>query len=84
MPKDESRSTKNYTTDGGDTLVIGGSLIFEDGAEIVNMPMAEAIQDSEAKTVHELVRDFNALLQTLRAAGMMHAVGETKLTTDED
>ncbi len=25
-------STKNYSTDGGDTLVIGGKIVLEDGA----------------------------------------------------
>lgn len=29
-----TNSTKNYSTDGGDTLVVGGKLVIEDGAEV--------------------------------------------------
>lgn len=29
-----SHNTKNYFDDGGDTLVIGGKLVVEDGAEV--------------------------------------------------
>ena len=29
-----SHVTKNYSTDGGDTLVIGGKLVIEEGAEV--------------------------------------------------
>ena len=30
--------TKNYNTDGGDRMVIGGVLEFEQGAEVKNFP----------------------------------------------
>lgn len=30
----KDRVTKNYFTDGGDTLVIGGKLVVEEGAEV--------------------------------------------------
>jgi hypothetical protein len=30
--------TKNYNTDGGDRTVIGGTLEFEQGAEVKNFP----------------------------------------------
>lgn len=29
-----TNSTKNYSTDGGDTLVVGGRLVIEGGAEV--------------------------------------------------
>lgn len=33
-----SYMTKNYTTDGGDTTVIGGKLVFEEGASVEGLP----------------------------------------------
>ena len=33
-----SYTTKNYTTDGGDTTVIGGKLVFEEGASVEGLP----------------------------------------------
>ena len=36
------RVTKNYSTDGGDTLVIGGKLIVEEGAEVTGLGGGEA------------------------------------------
>ena len=56
---------KNYFTDGGDTLVIGGTLDIQNGG------LAEAQADSEASTVAALKEDFNALLEKLRDAGIM-------------
>ena len=35
-------TTKNYSTDNGDTLVIGGKLIIEEGAEVTGLPDGEA------------------------------------------
>ena len=35
-----SYTTKNYTTDGGDTTVIGGKLVFEEGASVEGLPSA--------------------------------------------
>lgn len=32
---------KNYRTDGGDTLVIGGKLQIEEGAEVTGLPSGE-------------------------------------------
>lgn len=29
-----TNSTKNYSTDGGDTFIVGGKLVIEDGAEV--------------------------------------------------
>lgn len=35
---EENRITKNYSTDGGDTLVIGGKLKVEEGASVEGFP----------------------------------------------
>lgn len=35
-------TTKNYSTDNGDTLVIGGKLIIEEGAEVTGLPDGES------------------------------------------
>ena len=32
-----TQTTKNYFTDGGDTLVIGGKLVVEDGATVTGL-----------------------------------------------
>ena len=34
-------NTKNYTAQGGERIVIGGTLEFTDDAEVVNMPEVE-------------------------------------------
>jgi hypothetical protein len=71
-------TTKNYSTDGGDTLVIGGKLIIEETAEVTGLggntptvPVAEFQADSTAEDATGLVADFNALLAKLKAAGLM-------------
>ena len=69
--------TKNYTAHGGRETVIGGKLTFLPGAtveglsEALSMPKAPFLPDSEAATVAALREDFNALLNTLRAVGLM-------------
>ena len=83
---DLTRNCKNYTTDGGDRLVIGGTLEMLDDAEIIGLPLRNASLDepglvyqaenqpvSEASTIAALVNDFNALLSKLKAAGIMEA-----------
>ncbi len=83
---DRTRNCKNYTTDGGDRLVIGGTLEMLDDAEIINLPLRNATLDepglvyraenqlaSEASTIATLVNDFNALLSKLKAARIMEA-----------
>lgn len=71
--------TKNYFTDNGNELVIGGKLTFLDGAEVENFPgitsenAAPYVADSEATTVANLKADFNALLAALRTAGALSA-----------
>ena len=71
--------TKNYNTDGGDRTVIGGTLEFENGAEVKNFPeggsggggVAKNQQTSTATSIAALKNDFNALLEKLKEAGVM-------------
>ena len=75
---------KNYMTDGGDTLVIGGALVVQNGAMVVGLPIefatvnstgviyqAENQRASTATDVATLVNDLNALLAKLKNAGAM-------------
>ncbi len=68
---------RNYTAHGGKETVIGGKVIFLPGAEVVGlpeavmMPKASALPDSDAKSVAQLREDYNTLLGTLRAAGIL-------------
>ena len=65
-------NTKNYTTDGGDTTVIGGRLVVEEGASVEGLPSAAENQAaSTATAVNGLKNDFNALLTKLKDAGIM-------------
>lgn len=67
-------NTKNYQAQGGDEWVIGGKLTVKEGAEIEGLPSfspAENQADSTAEDINALVTDFNALLQKLKAAGLM-------------
>ena len=65
-------NTKNYTTDGGDTTVIGGRLVVEEGAFVEGLPSAAENQAaSTATAVNGLKSDFNALLTKLKDAGIM-------------
>ena len=66
-------NTKNYTEQGGERTVIGGALVFEEGATIDGFPGAANQADSTATTVATLKDDFNALLTKLKAAGLMTA-----------
>ncbi len=64
-------NAKNYTEQGGEKTVIGGTLEIREGASVRGLPAAETQADSEATTVASLVTDFNALLAKLKAAGLM-------------
>ena len=79
-----SHNCKNYMTDGGDTLVIGGTLVVESGAMVMGLPLdfasvnstgviyqAENQPVSVATDVATLVNEFNALLEKLKNAGVM-------------
>lgn len=60
---------KNYFTDDGNTLVIGGNIQFETGATAPIENQAASTADSNAK----LKSDFNDLLAKLKASGLMEA-----------
>jgi hypothetical protein len=70
-------STKNYTEQGGEKTVIGGTLEIKEGASVTGLPSsftpAENQSTSTATTIAGLVADFNALLSKLKAAGLMAA-----------
>lgn len=75
----DSIVTKNYSTDEGNTWVIGGKLVIEDGAEVEGLSgagqasgaAAENQAASNATAVAALKNDFNALLIKLKNAGIM-------------
>jgi chitinase len=66
-----SYNAKNYTEQGGEKTVIGGTLEIKDGAVVTGLPTAANQAASTAATVGDLVTDFNALLTKLKAAGLM-------------
>mgnify|MGYP000846019654 FL=1 len=70
-------NTKNYTEQGGDKTVIGGTLEIKEGATITGLPSSftplENQAASAADDITTLVSDFNALLLKLKAAGLMTA-----------
>ena len=73
-----SYNAKNYTKQGGDVTVIGGTLVFEEDATVEGFPSgaitpAAYQADSTAATVSALKEDFNALLAKLKAAGLVAA-----------
>lgn len=80
---DPTRNTHNYFAQGGNELVIGGKLTFLPGATIEGgddlfgqPPSFEPIgyvADSEATTIAALKDDYNALLATIRNAGLMES-----------
>ena len=63
-------NTKNYSTDGGNTLVIGGKLVVGKGAQVEGIRAAN-ITDSTASSYTELKKDFNDLLTALKDGGLM-------------
>lgn len=66
-----SYNVKNYTEQGGETTVIGGTLEIKEGASVTGLPQAENQADSTATTVADLKSDFNSLLSKLKDAGLM-------------
>ena len=66
-----SYNVKNYTEQGGETTVIGGTLEIKEGASITGLPQAENKADSTASTVADLKSDFNSLLTKLKSSGLM-------------
>lgn len=63
-------NTKNHMKQGGEKLVIGGTLEIQDGATVIGLA-AEHQANSTAEDVSTLVTDFNALLSKLITAGLM-------------
>ena len=68
-------NVKNYTEQGGERTVIGGTLditaegkLTFDGVELAPAPVQV---NSTATDVAGLVTDFNALLAKLKTAGLM-------------
>jgi len=83
---DMTRNCKNYLTDGGDRLVIGGTLEVLDTATVTGLQSGNASTDqagsvyqasnqaeSTATTIADLKSDFNALLLKIKDAGIMAA-----------
>ena len=72
-----SYSANNYTEQGGDKTVIGGTLEIKGGATVTGLPSsftpAENQAASTAEDISSLVADFNALLLRLKTAGLMEA-----------
>jgi len=77
----DSIVTKNYSMDEGNTWVIGGKLVIEEGAEVEGLngagqggstaSIADNQAASNATAVAALKNDFNALLNKLKNAGIM-------------
>ena len=66
-----SYNTKNFTEQGGEKTVIGGTLEIMEGAVVTGLPILDNQAASAATTVEDLVTDFNALLTKLKTAGLM-------------
>lgn len=65
-------NTKNYTEQGGEVTHIGGKLIIEDGATIEGLEAADFTQaEAVADATDDAVTTVNALLASLRAAGIV-------------
>ena len=79
-------NTKNYTEQGGEKTVIGGSLVIEEGGSVTGLPFSacENQAESEASTIAALKEDFNSLLSKLKDAGLMEADEEADDETEED
>ena len=77
-----SYNTKNYTEQGGEKTVIGGTLEILEGASVTGLPSsftpAANQADSTATTIALLKDDLNALLSKLKTAGLMEADAETE------
>jgi hypothetical protein len=66
-----SYNTKNYTEQGGEKTVIGGTLEIKEGALVTGLPSAANQAASTASTVAGVKEDFNNLLKKLKDAGYM-------------
>ena len=66
-----SYNTKNYTEQGGDKTIIGGTLEINKGASVKGLPAAKNQAASTATTVAGLKDNFNELLLKLKDSGYM-------------
>jgi hypothetical protein len=66
-----SYNTKNYTEQGGEKTVIGGTLEIKEEASVKGLPSADNQVASTASDAAALKNDFNALLLKLKDAGLM-------------
>ena len=70
-------NTKNYTEQGGDKTVIGGTIEIKEGATVTGLPSSFTPAENQAASVADdittLLSEFNALLLKLKAAGLMTA-----------
>lgn len=64
-------NTKNYTEQGGEKTVIGGTLEIKEGASVTGLPSAPNQAASTATNVAGLKDDLNALLLKLKDTGLM-------------
>ena len=73
-------NTKNYTEQGGNTTHFGGKVIFEPECEIEGLPDAsptakglvkQGVSVSDATGETPTAAEYNALLASLRAAGII-------------
>ena len=64
-------NVKNYTEQGGDKTVIGGTLEIKEEGQVTGLAKAAYQADSTATDVAGLVADFNALLAKLIASSQM-------------
>ncbi len=72
-----SYNTKNYTEQGGEKTVIGGTLEIKEGASITGLPSNfTPAANQTASTASDVAGgrpDFNALHAKLKTAGIMAA-----------
>ena len=70
-----SYNTKNYTEQGGEKTVIGGTLEIAEGGKVIGLEstvkQADNQDESTASTIAELKSDFNSLILKLKEAGLM-------------
>ena len=66
-----SYNAKNYTEQGGEKTIIGGTLEIKEEASVTGLPLAINQAASTASTVAGVKEDFNALLLKLKDAGLM-------------
>lgn len=64
-------NAKNYTEQGGEKTVIGGTLEIREGASVTGLPSAINQAASAATNVAGVKDDLNALLIKLKDAGLM-------------